>query len=75
MEKPQQSQTLLDYLVARLTHVLVRPLYAAKYATQENSKKSTKVYEIHWVVDDEVIAKLIFMLGEPEAQLLHDTAA
>ena len=30
---------------------------------------------LHWVVDDEVIAKLIFMLGEPEAQLLHDTAA
>jgi len=30
---------------------------------------------LHWVVDEEVISKLIFILGEPDIELLQDEAA
>lgn len=30
---------------------------------------------LSWVADDEVISKLIFILGEPDSESLHDSAA
>lgn len=32
-------------------------------------------HTLSWVADDEVIAKLVFLLGEPDAEVLQDSAA
>jgi hypothetical protein len=43
MESKQQSQTLLVYLLERLSRALVPLVFVKAYATQENLKNSSRV--------------------------------
>jgi len=42
MEKPQQSLTLLDYLLEKISRVLVPLVFVKAFAMQENLKEYTK---------------------------------
>jgi hypothetical protein len=41
MENKQVSQTLLDYLLERITHALVPLVYVRAYAMRESLKESS----------------------------------